>query len=240
MNIQERGLASGCVVSKGRLGGAPVVLVQSGIGRARAQAAAEMVFNQVEPKGVVSMGFAGGTTPELRGGDLLIATDVHSFDPDVVASPPWYSCDAGLIDAARSAAQGRLPVHVGGLLTSSTVVGPEAKRDLGHRFPVLAVDMESYWVAEAAAKHGAPFLAVRGTSDEVLDHVPDSSGFISQSGDLRKARAAAFSLLRPHQWSIIVKLAARSARAARNLGVFGGALAATFASPEGEHTNGPA
>ena len=59
---------------------APHVVVQAGVGRIRAAAGARLLIRRFSPQGLISFGFAGGLTPELARGTLIIGTEVVCED----------------------------------------------------------------------------------------------------------------------------------------------------------------
>src|SRR5438034_6275915 len=94
---------------------------------------------------VVSAGFAGACRPDLRPGDVLLAGDA--------------SADLRL----------RVGAMKGEIRTVPTIASPSEKAALG-REGIAAVDMETSWLAAAAAEARLPFLGVRVIIDRVDDH----------------------------------------------------------------------
>ena len=76
---------------------------------------------------------------------------------------------AGLLPALR-----RPGVHRGSLLTTDRVVRlPREKQSLFQRYGAMAVDMETFAVAEVCLRRNVPFSSVRvinDTADEALPH----------------------------------------------------------------------
>ena len=93
---------------------------------------------------VISAGFAGACRAELGPGDVLLAGDVP----------------AGLRE--------RLGAREGQIRTLEHIAGPEEKAALGLK-GVAAVDLETAWLAAAAAEAAVPFLGVRVVIDRVQD-----------------------------------------------------------------------
>ena len=141
-----------------------VLVLESGIGRARTEATlewllAEPILENVpyRPKLVLSAGFAGALEDKHQIGDLLLATDVVDTDGN-----RWPTTWPGELPAG----EWRPPLHRGRLLTTSHLVGnPEQKLELGRKHEAAAVDMESATVASWCSRKDVPFGCVRAISD---------------------------------------------------------------------------
>src|SRR5215831_3558037 len=92
----------------GRLGGQDCVLVQSGMGRQRAEQALRAVLAQYQPVAVLSLGFCGALAATLRVGDLVVCSPVGALltlpsGPHVAPSPVgWLDCEGALVQQALS------------------------------------------------------------------------------------------------------------------------------------------
>ena len=53
--------------------GKSIILVRTGIGKIRAGGALAMILDKYSLSMVISLGYAGGTHPDLKAGDLLVA-----------------------------------------------------------------------------------------------------------------------------------------------------------------------
>ena len=164
----------GFIVRQGRRGNREVVLVESGPGGHRAAKAAQAMIDAYRPRLMVSAGFAGGLDPRVQRQDLVVATSLTrppspsgrgaggeggelALDP--AALVPW-------LDEVRN-------LHRGRLLTFDRVVRlREEKQQLGRQHDALAVDMETFAVAEVCRQRAVDFFAVRAISDAVDDELP--------------------------------------------------------------------
>ena len=100
---------------------------------------------------VAVAGFCGAVDHELRAGDVVLADEVRSSDG-------VRACPAS--DVLRSALErDGLRVHVGAVHSAPHVVGPEQRERLGGG-GVVAVDMESYWLADVAGSRLAAVVRV--------------------------------------------------------------------------------
>ncbi len=183
---------------KGRLGGEHLALVATGIGIAQAQLAARRALQILPPpRMVISTGVAGGLSPDLKAGDLVIA------DRMLIESEGG-SCDdagqvaPGTIGLARRALEHHgLNAAAGPILTARRVLSSAAaKREAHARWGAIAVDMESAAIAIEMAQCAAPFVCIRAIIDEAGDEIP---GFelADPSGHVSSLKAAAYFIRNP-------------------------------------------
>jgi len=224
---------------RAELGGKTILLARTGLGPARARAAAASLVEQHDLEAIVSIGFAGAVSGSLHKGDLLIASRVHAPPEEPESEPPatldGLDCDAGLVDlAVETAQQSELPFQVGYSLTVPDAASDRrTKERIGRRWPVAVVEMESYWIARAAAVQGIPFLTVRAVSDALGDALPDLGGLIDADGSTHALRLPAVVLRRPFLAPVIVRLAVAARLASRNLATFTEAFVLAFPSRPG-------
>jgi adenosylhomocysteine nucleosidase len=174
-------------------------LVCGGIGAAAARRATEAMIALYEPSVVVSLGFAGALSSELKVGDL--------FTPQQVIN---------LADGSRvETGCGR-----GILLCAGSVTGKDQKLKLFQAYGAQAIDMESAAVARGAEARGIAFHAVKAISDEVGFEMPAMEGAIDSQGKFRTGRFLLFAILRPRWWLPVLRLAKNSSRAAITLSTY--------------------
>jgi adenosylhomocysteine nucleosidase len=173
----------GFVACQGGLKGRHVVVIRSSAGRQAASQATEALIQGHRPRWVISAGFAGALCPELCRHSLVMA------DSLVDTQGHRLSIDLGAAPAALAQTPG---VHVGRLLTTDKMVClPEEKRALGQQYDALAVDMESFAVAEVCQQAGIGFLAIRIISDPVDEQLPrDVERLIGQKTPAARLGAA--------------------------------------------------
>ncbi|MEE8452488.1 MAG: hypothetical protein V3R99_11260 [Thermoguttaceae bacterium] len=174
----------GFTVREGGLKGRAMALVRSGPGRSAAAKATEALIEGHQPQWVVSAGFAGGLHSKLQRNDILMAD--HLVD----TSGNRLELDLKIDPAALAAVPG---VHVGRLLTAEGIIRlPDEKRSLGEQYGAMAVDMETYAVAEVCRRRQVRFLAVRVISDAVDDELPpDVENLLKQKTKTAQLGAAA-------------------------------------------------
>src|SRR4051794_29972021 len=130
--------------------GAPgATLLRTGVGRHAARRAAGRL-GHVDGNVVALTGFAGGLSPELEPGDVVVATEVRGADEPV-------ECAAAELVASMLRRAG-LRVHTGPIVSAPRVVFGDERRRLAAT-GALAVDMESAWLARGCA--GRPWAVVR-------------------------------------------------------------------------------
>lgn len=204
---------SGSPAWEGELAGRPLLLARSGPGRARAEAASSYLLGHYPLSAMLGIGFAGAVQEGLRVGDLVLCERVHAQGE---AEPQ--NCDAALLQQAAAALQGGgRPFHRGDALTVPQVLGePQDKAEVGRRLPVAVVEMEGYWLAQAAGRQGVPFLALRVVLDEVGDWLPDEN-FLDESGAVQRHRAMAYLMRHPERTAALMRLGAAVAKAGQSL-----------------------
>jgi adenosylhomocysteine nucleosidase len=170
----------GFSVRQGQLKGRSVAVVRSGPGRKAARHATEALLSGHKPQWVISAGFAGGLSPQVRRNDLVMA------DGLVDTAGARLVIDLKVDPASLAQTPG---VHVGRLLCVDQIVRlPQEKRALGQKHDALAADMESFAAAEVCRERQVRFLAIRVVSDSVDDELPpEVEHFMRQ-----KTRAAKF------------------------------------------------
>ena len=191
MAIRRRRVWGPVTVFEGEWQNYGVLLVRTGIGRQRALDAVRRVLDHYTVVLLLSVGYAGGTDPEVKLGDLVLADRVLRREPE--ASPPWRTLplDPALVNQAMLlSCPDEATLHRGGLLTLDAVVtDPAEKAALGKEFQVAAVDMETFDLVDHARRNNLPVLSVRAISDTVDQPLADLTHLLKESGepDLLKA-----------------------------------------------------
>ncbi len=153
---------SGFVAQHGQLAGRKLVLFESGAGPRRAAAATEALIETHRPRWVISAGFAGGLIPPLKRHDIVMADSVVNIAGRRLG-----------IDLKIDAATLPPDVCVGRILSVERIVRlPREKQSLGRRHEALAVDLESFAVAEVCRRRTVRFLDVRIITDTMDEQLP--------------------------------------------------------------------
>jgi adenosylhomocysteine nucleosidase len=144
---------------RGRVGAIEVVAVVTGIGTAAARSVTEQVLDALGPDYVVVVGVAGGLSPTVRVGDLVIPAAAVDRETRAEYTPASFG------DAPRAG-----KVATGDRLE----IGDDEKRWLLDH-GVVAVDMETSAVAAVCQGRGVPWAAFRGISDRADDGSVDQA-----------------------------------------------------------------
>ena len=167
------------VVRRG-LPGAPVL--RSGMGAYRARSAA-LAATRIPVAAVAVAGFCGAVAGGLQAGDVVVASEVRG-------PAGTTACESASVVAAL-AAIGIDRVHVGPIASVDHLVRG-AERAVLAAEGALAVDMESAWLAPAAA--GRPFAVLRVVVDtparEVHRPLTTFAGVLTARRALRRAAPA--------------------------------------------------
>jgi 4-hydroxy-3-methylbut-2-enyl diphosphate reductase len=126
-------------------------VLRTGMGPARARIAAARALAVEDVTAVVVVGVCAAVSPLLSPGDVVCATELRREGAEPVEAP----ASALLASALRRRG---LPVHVGSLVSTDHVAGPQERRRY-EAAGVLALDMESAWLADGAA--GRPLAVLR-------------------------------------------------------------------------------
>jgi nucleoside phosphorylase len=154
----------------------------TGMGPARARIAAARALAHPAPALAVA-GVCGGVDPELRAGDVVCATELIGEDG---ARIPIASAER-LVEALR---RRNLRVRSGAIASTDRILTPSERRQLPA--DVVAVDMESVWLAAGA--NDRPFAVVRVVADEAGRHIADPRTAIGGAKALRKLRLVSDAL----------------------------------------------
>lgn len=205
-----------------------LAILLTGAGSEAATSSVSRAIEELEPKTVISTGFAGGTRDSLLTGNLVLATEVFQlegapffWDRDGMNGP--IVPDPNLLSMARGAIEmAGVDFYLGAMVTLPTVAKTAGmKRWLGDRIGATAVDMESYTVGLAAAEAGLPFLAVRAIVDSSDLDLPDVVSQIGQapSGN-RVMPIIRYLVSRPDKLPQVMRLGRASARARESIASF--------------------
>lgn len=131
-----------------------VKLLHTGVGAVIARARLEPFLDSQRFDFLISSGFAGGTDPSLRPGDLFLADNFS--DPQLLVR----ACNV-------------VVSRVGKLVTVDRVIESAADRARVVRdHGAAAIDMETEWVGRACTERNIPMLSLRAISDTAAAPFP--------------------------------------------------------------------
>ena len=194
MNISDHIRLGKTSAWPGKWGKQNIILVRSGVGMQRAKDATLQIIDRFQPRVLISTGYAGAVQPGLNVGDLVIANTIieeikgqkHSPDSD------WFDRAIGV------PSPNGVKTIIGGLLTVDTVIHTSAiKHELGKKYDVQAVEMETSAIAEVAREKGVPLLSLRVISDRLDQELIDSSSFLGSDGEISTLKAGWYVLRHP-------------------------------------------
>ncbi len=197
MAVSDRQLHASIEVIRGSFQGVELVLAQCGIGKVNATICTQMLIDRYSPHALIFSGVAGGLLPNMRIGDLVIASHLIQYDMDLTAfgrrhgelpgKDRMIESDPGLVQKAATAfdtafpdpGPGPGPSEVPSLMLGTVVSGDrfiqdnETLRWLQREFSALATEMEGAAVGYTCDLNGLPFVVIRGLSDTAGDGATD-------------------------------------------------------------------
>jgi len=219
-----------CRVYKGEYLGRGLLLVQTGVGRQRAETATRLVLDRYAVTTLISTGFAGALAAELRVGDVVVCSTLHCAPgrgPGPTMPRPYHA-DEDLHRLATQALEGTtITFYTGSGVTVPQLIGtPEKRRDLARAIQAQIVDMESYWIAKIASDRKIPFVAARAISDTTRDTLPALDEMLAPDGGGQRRAAIAYLLRHPQSLAALAGLSWNVRVARRNLTTFADGLVA--------------
>jgi adenosylhomocysteine nucleosidase len=192
------------------LGGGALLAV-SGMGATKAAPAARRLV-QADASALMSFGLAGGLDPTLDPGTVVLPSEVISRDGARFPTSVEWRRQLSLAVAEMT------PVASGTLLTNLQPIDTaELKAEAFRETGAVAVDMESASVAEVAAAHDLPFMAVRVIVDGAADVLPQAVLAASRGGHLSVLRLVCGLAVAPRDIVGVIRLARRYRTATRSL-----------------------
>ncbi len=198
----------------------------SGVGAERARAAAEALLAE-GATALLSWGTAGGLSPELVAGSLLLPHQV--LDPDGLC----YPVDTDWRERVHARLADDPPPCDKPLYTSLEAISSTSyKQALQHSTGACAVDMESAVLAQVAEAHAVPFLALRVVVDPAHRVLPSCAlAAVDEEGQTRPARLLMALLRRPGELPGLIRLGKEFAHASTTLRRVASRLGPDFLSP---------
>jgi nucleoside phosphorylase len=152
--------------------GVDVAFCRTGVGIANAHEAAERLFEHASPSLVLSAGCAGAAHPDLKTGDLVLASEIRSETP----TDRFLTSEMDRTDIERLIREEDLPYRTGPLMTLWNIAGKSAKEDAGAK-GAACVDMETAAVAAIAEKAGVPLVSLRTIFDPLEEEFPSQEPY---------------------------------------------------------------
>ena len=194
MVVTNEAVHAGITVYQGTFKGVALVLAQCGVGKVNAAICTQMIADLYAPDALVFSGVAGGLLPNMKVGDLVVASHLIQYDVDVTAfghrhgelpgqtraieaDPALVQACAAAFDAAFDGIRGAPNLMLGTVVSGDTFVSnPETLRWLQREFSALATEMEGAAVGYTCKQNAVPFVIVRGLSDTAGDSAHNDFG----------------------------------------------------------------
>ncbi len=157
--------------------GKDVVIAYSKIGKVFAALTAATMIEKFGAKKLLFSGVAGAINPELKIGDLIVATRLCQHDLDITAfghpygyvpeGSVYVESDRALIEVAKEVAKDKgIDLHEGTIATGDQFIAdPERKAWIQQTFGADALEMEGASVAVVCESLEVPFFILRAISD---------------------------------------------------------------------------
>jgi len=213
-----------CRLYLGKLKNKDTLLVQTGMGKERAENATRFTLKHYPVTAIISLGFAGGLAPELRIGDvvvcstLLCAPGTEQKEQKLEPLVP----DANLLSlASQGAGDGATRFCLGSGVTVLQLDSDRQKmQELRETFHAHIVDMESYWISRIASAERIPFIAIRSISDNIRSSVKPFDQILAPDGRLLWKKTVLCFLSHPQYLVNVFTLYRNTRPAKRNLAAF--------------------
>ncbi len=160
-------------------------------------------------RGIISFGTAGGLSPDMKPGDILIASSIITANVRLSTTREWSNT---LVTALPGARRG----DIAGV--DAPVLSVADKSALWRATGAAAVDMESHLAGEVAARYGLPFAVLRVIIDPAHRSIPTSALAGMRDDGKTDAMAVATALMRePRQLGALLRLGRDAQKAKRAL-----------------------
>jgi adenosylhomocysteine nucleosidase len=154
------------------LSGKSCLLMESGMGPARAEAATRVLLAAEPCAALLNFGFGGAVTAGPQVGDIVIAGRLFSWRDRRLTEEPRPGGADDWLRRVTPEGTGRFAVRRGAFVTTGEIVTKGEMRDLlpGDVVNPL-LEMESAAVARVACAAGIPFGALRAVSDDAAEEL---------------------------------------------------------------------
>ena len=214
--VERRQRWGDCNARVGRIGDTDVVLAWTGEGAEMAARGLQALLDRVPVDRVLGIGVAGGLTPLLEPGDLVVGNRMLS-GTGAVKGP-----DSRWVDRALALGGAR----AGTLLTSKRMLCTAAEKAaawvaLRGSAETATVDLESAAWANVSGEHGVSFMGLRAVCDTAREDLPfDLNECVDEAGRVSRFKVARKALLRPSAMRDLWDLRRRVAACSRQLAAF--------------------
>jgi adenosylhomocysteine nucleosidase len=191
MTVAGEATHAGIVVTRGDFRGADITVAQCGIGKVNATICTQMLVDLYRPDALIFSGVTGGLLPNMRIGDMIVASHLIQFDVDLTAfgrrhgelpdKDRMIHSDPELVQKATAAFDAAFAddADAPNLMIGTVVSGDRFVQDsktlrwLQREFAALATEMEGAAVGYTCQINNLPFVVIRGLSDTANESAPE-------------------------------------------------------------------
>lgn len=181
MNVDEVINKATLSFHTGTIGGTPIVVVQSGIGKVNAALCTQILVDLFEVTHVINTGVAGSLNNALDIGDIVISKDAIHHDLDVTVFgyalgqvPSFnfveFTADSELINLANASCGKHITdcnVMLGRIISGDQfITTSKHKKSLIKNFQATCTEMEGASIAHVCHVNDIPFVIIRSISDK--------------------------------------------------------------------------
>lgn len=175
------------------------VVSLSGVGKVHAAMCAQTLIIKYNPELIINIGVAGGISPEIKIGDVVIGKGVIQHDFDVSAFPNRKKgeisgigkveipCTEKIISKFKSACKTlkHIKTHYGTILTGDQFINSgKALLNIKSRFGGLACEMEAGSIGQVCFLNNVDFAIIKSISDTANSNsAVDFKAFIKQASE---------------------------------------------------------
>lgn len=184
MEIVRKVEKANMIFFEGKLNGAEVVIVKSGIGKVNAGICVQILCDEFKITHVINTGVAGSLKAFIDIGDIVVSTDAcyHDMDATIFGyalgevpqiGTRFFPADEALREQAILSCKAVNPdiqVHPGRVVSGDQFISShEAKDRISKNFDAYCTEMEGAAIAHAAYLNSLPFVILRAISDKADD-----------------------------------------------------------------------
>ena len=161
--------------------GRPLSVMGSGMGQPSFTIYSTELFSQFGVERIIRVGTAGGISPDIKVGDVVVATGAHTDSAmNQLRVPGVIFSAVADFRLAMAAYEAGVAAGLGERLHTGTIMSrdhfyftPEGQTEALARYGTLCVEMEAAALYGVAAEFGRQALAVLTISDHLFDHSSD-------------------------------------------------------------------
>lgn len=225
VNILKKIRHANAVFYQSEFCGFPITLVQTGIGK-NVSESVQHLSKYFRIQLMVSSGFAGSVNSQVNVGDLVIGKQVlYSLQESMegeIQIDSIFPGDTPVVDlAVKLCSNNAFKSHCGDILTVNKIIRQSVlKKHIGNQTSAIAVDMESFAIAERANAMGIPFVIIRSISDGLEDDMEIDENMVTEGGNVNIPATARHLFNKPHHIPYLNRLRKQTKLATNTLSVF--------------------